>query len=191
MPKCLEKRPFCDQKWVKNGSKMRFSKTHPGSFEGLKQVFFAHFVPVGTRFGPWKIPTCLEKGPFCDQKRVKSASKSDFGPFGVLKQVFLAHFEPVETRFGPWKIPKCRENGCFGTRKGSTTLRKEICGPFTVLKQVFSAHFELVVTRFGPWKMPKCLEKRPFCDQKWVKNALLQNSSRITREAQTSVFGPF
>ena len=115
MPKCLEKGPFCDQKWVKNGSKMRFSKTHPGSFEGLKQVFFAHFVPVGTRFGPWKIPRCLEKGTFRDQKWIKHTTKSALGPFGVLKQVFLAHFEPVETRFGPWKIPKCRENGCFGT----------------------------------------------------------------------------
>ena len=126
MPKCLEKGPFCDQKWVKNGSKMRLSKTHPGSFEGLKQVFFAHFVPVGTRFAPWKIPTCLEKGTFRDQKRIKHTTKRALGPFGVLKQVLLAHFEPVETRFGPWKIPKCRENGCFGTRKGSTTLRKEI-----------------------------------------------------------------
>ena len=115
MPKCLEKGPFCDQKWVKNGSKMRLSKTHPGSFEGLKQVFFAHFVPVGTRFGPWKIPTCLEKGTFRDQKWIKHTTKSALGPFGVLKQVFLAHFEPVETRFGPWKIPKCRKNGCFGT----------------------------------------------------------------------------
>ena len=101
MPKCLEKGPFCDQKWVKNGSKMRFSKTHPGSFEGLKQVFLAHFVPVGTRFAPWKIPTCLEKGTFRDQKWIKHTTKSALGPFGVLKQVFLAYFEPVVKRFGP------------------------------------------------------------------------------------------
>ena len=80
---------------------MRFSKTHPGSFAGLKQVFFAHFVPVGMRFGLWKIPTCLEKEPFWDQKWIKNATKSALGPFGVLKQVFSAHFEPVVTRFGP------------------------------------------------------------------------------------------
>ena len=28
--KCLEKEPFWEQKWVKNGSKTRFSKSDPG-----------------------------------------------------------------------------------------------------------------------------------------------------------------
>ena len=84
----------------------------------LKQVFLAHFEPMEARFGPWKIPKCLENGPFHDQKRVEKGSKtrfpkSDRGPFGMLKQVFLAHFEPVGARFGPWKIPKCLENGSF------------------------------------------------------------------------------
>ena len=68
MPKCLEKGPFCDQKWVKNGSKMRFSKTHPGSFEGLKQVFLAHFEPVLTRFGPEKFQDSLKRGRFVTKK---------------------------------------------------------------------------------------------------------------------------
>ena len=59
----------------------------------LKQVFLAHFEPVVTRFGPWKIPKCLEKGLFWDQKSVKNGSKTRFsrgdpGPFGMLKQVF-------------------------------------------------------------------------------------------------------
>ena len=36
--KCLEKGPFWDQKWVKNGSKMRFSKSDLGPFGMLKQV---------------------------------------------------------------------------------------------------------------------------------------------------------
>ena len=77
----------------------------------LKQVFLAFFEPPVTRFGPWKIPKCLEKGPFWDQKWVKNGSKTRFsnidpGPFGMLKQVFLAHFEPVVTRFWPMENPK-------------------------------------------------------------------------------------
>ena len=38
IPKCLEKGPVWDQKWVKNGSKARFSKIDPGLFGMLKQV---------------------------------------------------------------------------------------------------------------------------------------------------------
>ena len=64
----------------------------------LKQVFLAHFEPVVTRFGPWKIPKSFENGLFRDQKSVKNGSKprfskSDPRPPGMLKQVFLAHFE--------------------------------------------------------------------------------------------------
>ena len=66
----------------------------------LKQVVLAHFEPVGTGFGSWKLPKCLENGPFWDQEWVKNGSKtrfykSDSRPFGMLKQVFLARFEPV------------------------------------------------------------------------------------------------
>ena len=44
----------------------------------LKQVFLAYFELVVTRFGPWKIPKCLENGlfflgPKMGQKRVKNA----------------------------------------------------------------------------------------------------------------------
>ena len=77
----------------------------------LKQVFLGRFEPVGARFGPRKIPKCLENGLFWDQKWVKNGSKtcfskSDPGPFGMLKQVVLAHFEPVVTRFWPMQNPK-------------------------------------------------------------------------------------
>ena len=65
---CLETWPFWDQKWVKNGSKTRFSKSDPGPFGMLKQVLLPHFEPVLMRFGPWKIPQCLEKWRFWDQK---------------------------------------------------------------------------------------------------------------------------
>ena len=72
---------------------MRFSESHPPPFGMLKQVFLAHFQPMVTRFGPWKIAKCFEIAPFGDQKRVKNGSKtcfpkSDLEPFGILKQVF-------------------------------------------------------------------------------------------------------
>ena len=93
IPKSLENRPFWDQKRVENGSKKCFSKSDPGPFGMLKQVFLAHFEPVVTRFGPWKIPRCLEIRAFWDQKWVKNGSnprfsKTDPGQLGVHKQVF-------------------------------------------------------------------------------------------------------
>ena len=81
----------------------------------LKQMVLAHIEPVGARFGPWKIPKCLESGPFWDQKWVKNGSKtcfskSDFRPFGMLKQVFSAHLEPVLMEFSLFHhvyAPRC------------------------------------------------------------------------------------
>ena len=62
--KCPENGPLWDQRWVKNGSKTRFSESVLGPFGMLKQMSLAHLEPVGTRFGPWKIPKCLENGCF-------------------------------------------------------------------------------------------------------------------------------
>ena len=53
IPKCLENGPFWNQKWVKNGSKTRFSKSDPGPFGMLKEVFLARFEPVVTEFSPF------------------------------------------------------------------------------------------------------------------------------------------
>ena len=122
-PKCLENGPFQDQKCVKNRSKTCFSKSDPRPLEMLKQVFLAHFEPVVTCFGPWKIPKCLENGPFWEQKWVKTGSKtcfskSDPGPFGMLGQVSLAHFEPIQTGFGPWKSQYSPKRGRFGSKNG-------------------------------------------------------------------------
>ena len=50
--KCLEKGSFWDQKWVKNGSKTRFSKSDRRPFGMLNQVFRDHVEPVLTAFGP-------------------------------------------------------------------------------------------------------------------------------------------
>ena len=44
----------------------------------LKQVFLAHFELEVTRFGPWKILKCLEKGPLCEQNWVKKRVKNTF-----------------------------------------------------------------------------------------------------------------
>ena len=53
IPKCLEMGPFWEQKWVENGSKKRFSKSDPGPFGMLKQVFLARFEPVLTEVSPF------------------------------------------------------------------------------------------------------------------------------------------
>ena len=88
--------------------KIFFFKVVPRPLGMPKQVFLARFEPVVARFGPWKIPKCLENEPFQDQKWVKNGpkthvSKSDAGPFGMLKQMVLAHFEPNLTHFRPFR----------------------------------------------------------------------------------------
>ena len=87
--------------------KIIFSKLVPRRLGMLKQVFLGRFEAVVARFGPWKIPKCLENGPFGDQQYVKNGSKTRFskndrGPCMMLKQVFLARFEPVLTKFSPF-----------------------------------------------------------------------------------------
>ena len=172
IPKCIANGPFWDQKWVENGSKTHYSKSDHAPFGMLKQMFLAHFEPVVTRFGPWKMPLGLEHGPFWDQQWVKKwskthVSKNDPAPFGKLKHVFLAHFEPMVTRFAPWKIPKCIANGPLWDQKwvknrSKTHFSTSDPTPFGMHQQVVLAHFAPVLTRFGPWKMPKGLENGPF-----------------------------
>ena len=131
---------------VPGAKKIIFSKVVPRSLGMLKQVFLAHFEPEVARFGPWKIPNCLENGPFQDQKCVKNGSKtrfskSDPGPFGMLKQVSLAHFEPIWTGFGPWKSQYSLKRGRFGSKNGwnwsKTRFSKSDLGALGVHKEVF------------------------------------------------------
>ena len=129
---------------VPGAKKKIFSKFVHRPLEMLKQVFLGRFEPVVARFGPWKIPKCLENGPFWDQQCVKNGSKTRFskndpGPFSMLKQVVLAHFEPVATGFRSWKIPKYLENGPFWDPKwvksgSKTRFSKSDPGPFGMLK---------------------------------------------------------
>ena len=97
----------------------------------LEQVFLAHFEPVAMGFGSWKIPKCLENGPFWDQKWVKKGSKtcffkSDPKPFGMLQQVFLAQFEPVLIEFSPFHH-----------------MYAPLCALRTYLRAVWWSHLEL------------------------------------------------
>ena len=78
IPKCRENGPFWDQKWVKNGSKTRFSKSGPGPFGMIKQVFLARFEPVVTRFGPWKSQNALKMGRFKTKNGLKMGQKRVF-----------------------------------------------------------------------------------------------------------------
>ena len=76
----------------KMGQKRIFPQVILDHLGMLKQVVLAHFEPVVTRFGQWKTPICLEKGPFWEQKWVRNGSKTRFskgdpGPLGVQKQL--------------------------------------------------------------------------------------------------------
>ena len=51
---------------------MTFLKSDPRPCTTLKQVFLDRFELVVAHFGPPKIPKCLEKGMFWDQKWVKN-----------------------------------------------------------------------------------------------------------------------
>ena len=67
-------------------------KNHPIPCAPQKQVFLDRFELVVAHFGPPKIPKCLEKGLFWDQKWVKNRSKKHFSkpdprPFRVHKRV--------------------------------------------------------------------------------------------------------
>ena len=97
----------------------------------LKQVFVAHFEPVVTHFGPWKIPKCLEKGPFRDLKWVKNAVfQRDPGPFQMLKQEFLAHFEPWWRVLAHGKSQNALPRGYFGGQNGSKMGQKWVKNTF-------------------------------------------------------------
>ena len=173
------------QKWVKNV----FSENYPGPFMMLKQVVLAHFEPVATGFGSWKIPKCLENGPFWDQKCVKNGSKtrfskSDPGPFGMLKQVFLARFEPVLTEFSPFHH-----------------MCAPLCALRTYLRTVWWSHLELGEgcrledryvrkTERGAYPWWKGLSSIKTCS-KWAQNTCLGIPNGPGSLLEKCVFDPF
>ena len=64
---------------VPGAKKMVFSKVVRRPLGMLKQVFLGHFEPVVARFGPWKIPKCLENGPLKPDRVVRSRGRSGMG----------------------------------------------------------------------------------------------------------------
>ena len=71
---------------VPRAKKMIFSKLVPRPLGMLKQVFLGGFEPVVARFGPWKIPKCLEMGHFGTNNASKMGQKR------VFPKVILDHF---------------------------------------------------------------------------------------------------
>ena len=69
-----------------------------------KQVVLAHFEPVVTRFGPGKIPKCLENGPFWDEKWLTNGSK--MGQKWVFQKMIPVHLgcynKCFYTILSPW-----------------------------------------------------------------------------------------
>ena len=74
IPKCLENGLFWDKKWVKNGSKTHFSKTHPRPFGVHKRVKWGHFEPILGAFWPLRSPKSLESGPRGDGVHLQADS---------------------------------------------------------------------------------------------------------------------
>ena len=110
---------------------MSFSKVVPRPLGMLKQVFLGRFEPVVARFGPWKIPKCLENGPFWDQQWVKNGSKTRFskndpGPFMMLKQVFLALLSPWRRVLAHGKSQNALKMGHFGTKMGQKWVKNAL-----------------------------------------------------------------
>ena len=84
------------------GQKCGFPKSDPRPCGMLKQVFFKQvpiFEPVVTRFGPWNIPKCLEKGLFW----IKNGSK--MGQNRIFPKVILDHWGCSNKRNKPILAP--------------------------------------------------------------------------------------
>ena len=69
--------------------KNHFFTVLPRPLGMLKPLILGRFEPVVARYGPWKIPKCLENGPFQDQKWVKNGSK--MGQKHIFPKVILDH----------------------------------------------------------------------------------------------------
>ena len=74
---------------VPRARKFISSKVVPRPLGMLKQLFLGHFEPVVARYGPWKIPKCIENWPFQDQKWVKNGSK--MGQKRIFPKVIVHH----------------------------------------------------------------------------------------------------
>ena len=74
----LKRGRFGAKKGSKMGQKRVFPRVIVDHLGCLNKCFLARFEPAVTLFGPWKIPKCLEKGPFWDQKKGQKWVKNTF-----------------------------------------------------------------------------------------------------------------
>ena len=109
-------------------NKMTFFKNDPGPQGMPKQVFLARFELVVARFGPPKIPKCLENGLFRDKK-----NGSKMGQKCVFPKMILYHLGCTNK----WNEPtKWLKNG------SKPWFSKNDPSPIVVPKRMNTAHFE-------------------------------------------------
>ena len=162
---------FGTQKGSKLGQKCAFPKVIVVDLASSNKCFLARFEPLLTWFGPWKVPKCLENGPFWDPKGVTIGSKPHFSksdpqtiwdaqtsvfcPFGACGDAVW----PMESPKTPCKWAVLGPNG----RQKWVPKAFFKIDPLTIWDtrtSVFSP-FEPVLTWFGPWKVPECLASGP------------------------------
>ena len=78
IPNCLVNGLFCNQKWVKNGSKKSFSKNDLTPFGVPKGVKGAHFEPIASHLAPPKSQNALKMGCFATKNGSKMGQKCVF-----------------------------------------------------------------------------------------------------------------
>ena len=95
--------PFWDKKWVKKGSKTHFSKSDPGPFGMLKQVFLARFEPVLTEFSPFH----HMYAPLCALRTYLRAvwwSHLELGEGCRLEDIYILQSTPLSPTLGGFTI---------------------------------------------------------------------------------------
>ena len=100
---------------------MTFFKNHHGPHGMPTQVVWAGFELVVARFGPPRIPKCLENGLFRYKKSVKNKSKCVFPTmirdhFGCLNKWNEPILGPLQARMASPKSLSALKLGCFGTK---------------------------------------------------------------------------
>ena len=158
---------FCNEKWVKNGSKRWFSKkkTTSQTIWGAQTSEMSPLVAQKQAILPSPdSQNALEMGCFgtknqskMDQKRC--FSKDTFGLFGFHKQVDWSHFEPMLSNFGPSQGRKGLENGLICNHKwlknGSKPWFPQIDpSPVVVPKRMNASHFEPLLSCSHPLSSP-------------------------------------
>ena len=142
------------------GEKRVFSESDLGPFAILKQGFLALFEPVVTRFGPWKRPKCLEKGPFWDQNiYIYPLIYTPLPNCRWFHHTALRYVQRVQLVAYTWRKvlnsikmgSKCANFICLRTPKGpGSLLEKHVFDPFfthfwSQKRPLFKGHWDF------PW----------------------------------------